>query len=71
MYRFGNVLLLPGSISYYLKPVEEEYISIILAGGKGTRMGVKDKHKSTFEIGGMPSIVRLIYNFFSTLKIKF
>ncbi|MHA1819694.1 MAG: GHMP family kinase ATP-binding protein [Promethearchaeota archaeon] len=41
---------------------EEEYISIILAGGKGTRMGVKDKHKSTFEIGGMPSIVRLIYN---------
>ncbi|NMC04697.1 MAG: NTP transferase domain-containing protein [Candidatus Lokiarchaeota archaeon] len=31
-----------------------------MAGGKGTRMGVADKHKCTFEIGGVPSIVRLL-----------
>ncbi|MBN2153410.1 MAG: NTP transferase domain-containing protein [Candidatus Lokiarchaeota archaeon] len=34
--------------------------SIILAGGKGTRMGVVDKHKGTFEIAGTPAIVRLL-----------
>ncbi|MEX2680103.1 MAG: NTP transferase domain-containing protein [Candidatus Sigynarchaeota archaeon] len=37
-----------------------EMASIILAGGKGTRMGVADKHKGTFEIAGVPAIIRLL-----------
>jgi bifunctional N-acetylglucosamine-1-phosphate-uridyltransferase/glucosamine-1-phosphate-acetyltransferase GlmU-like protein len=31
-----------------------------MAGGKGTRMGVADKHKGTFEIAGVPAIIRLL-----------
>ncbi|MEX2757026.1 MAG: NTP transferase domain-containing protein [Candidatus Sigynarchaeota archaeon] len=43
--------------------VESQRIAaIIMAGGKGTRMGVKDKHKSTFEIAGKPAIIRLLEN---------
>ncbi len=34
--------------------------SIIMAGGKGTRMGVDNKHKGTFEIAGVPAIIRLL-----------
>jgi len=34
--------------------------SIIMAGGKGTRMGVADKHKATFEVAGVPTITRLL-----------
>jgi bifunctional N-acetylglucosamine-1-phosphate-uridyltransferase/glucosamine-1-phosphate-acetyltransferase GlmU-like protein len=37
-----------------------EIASIVLAGGKGTRMGVADKHKGTFEIAGVPAIIRLL-----------
>ncbi|NMC04590.1 MAG: NTP transferase domain-containing protein, partial [Candidatus Lokiarchaeota archaeon] len=33
-----------------------------MAGGKGTRMGIKDKHKSTFEIAGKPAIIRMLEN---------
>ncbi len=40
-----------------MKPKSLEY-SIILAGGKGTRMGSADLHKVCFEIDGKPSIVR-------------
>nr|MDO8088233.1 NTP transferase domain-containing protein [Candidatus Sigynarchaeum springense] len=37
-----------------------EIASIVLAGGKGTRMGIADKHKGTFEIAGVPAIIRLL-----------
>ncbi len=37
-----------------------EIASIIMAGGKGTRMGVADKHKGTFEVAGVPAIIRLL-----------
>ena len=35
-------------------------ISIILAGGKGTRMHSADRHKVCFDINGRPAIVRAI-----------
>lgn len=31
-----------------------------MAGGKGSRMGTASKHKSTFDIAGVPAIVRLL-----------
>jgi bifunctional N-acetylglucosamine-1-phosphate-uridyltransferase/glucosamine-1-phosphate-acetyltransferase GlmU-like protein len=37
-----------------------EIASIVMAGGKGTRMGVAEKHKGTFEIAGVPAIIRLL-----------
>lgn len=44
------------------EPKLDNVAAIILAGGKGTRMGVPNKHKSTFEIQGVPAILRLITN---------
>ncbi len=40
------------------------FATIILAGGKGTRMGSSDKHKVCFEVLGVPVIIRAleIYN---------
>ncbi|MBM3934908.1 MAG: hypothetical protein FJ319_11515 [SAR202 cluster bacterium] len=35
-------------------------VCVILAGGKGTRMASKDRHKACFPIGGIPAIVRAI-----------
>ena len=34
--------------------------AVILAGGRGTRMGTPNKHKCSFEIDGEPSIYRLL-----------
>jgi N-acetylgalactosamine kinase len=35
-------------------------VTIILAGGKGTRMGSSDKHKVCFEVLGVPVIIRAL-----------
>src|ERR1043166_2918248 len=40
--------------------VRQTIISIIMAGGKGTRMGSTTKHKVCFEIAGVPAINRAI-----------
>lgn len=37
--------------------------TIILAGGKGTRMGSSDKHKVCFEVLGVPVIIRALENY--------
>lgn len=44
-------------------------ISIILAGGKGTRMGSSDRHKVCFEVLGVPVIIRALetYNLCGSL----
>src|SRR5437660_12021263 len=34
--------------------------TIILAGGKGSRMRSRDRHKVCFEVAGVPAIVRAI-----------
>jgi N-acetylgalactosamine kinase len=36
------------------------FVTIILAGGKGTRMGSSDKHKVCFEVLGVPVIIRAL-----------
>ncbi|HWQ92114.1 MAG TPA: galactokinase family protein, partial [Clostridia bacterium] len=36
------------------------FATIILAGGKGTRMGSSDKHKVCFEVLGVPVIIRAL-----------
>jgi len=36
------------------------FVTIILAGGKGTRMGTSDKHKVCFEVLGVPVIIRAL-----------
>jgi len=36
------------------------FATIVLAGGKGTRMGSKDKHKVCFEVLGVPVIIRAL-----------
>src|SRR5512139_1233323 len=36
------------------------FVTIILAGGRGTRMGSSDKHKVCFEVLGVPVIVRAL-----------
>ncbi|MBM4458075.1 MAG: galactokinase [Chloroflexi bacterium] len=41
-------------------PELDAIISIILAGGKGTRMQSTDRHKVCFDIAGRPAIVRAI-----------
>jgi len=40
--------------------VRRPFVAIILAGGKGTRMGTSDRHKVCFEVLGMPVIVRAL-----------
>src|SRR5512141_2212769 len=37
-----------------------QFATIILAGGKGTRMGSSDRHKVCFEILGVPAIIRAL-----------
>src|SRR5271157_3961573 len=39
---------------------DKRIASIIMAGGKGTRMSIPDKHKATFEVAGVPAITRLL-----------
>ena len=46
--------------------MESKLAAIILAGGKGTRMGNKELHKSLFEINGVPTIFRLLDTLRST-----
>jgi N-acetylgalactosamine kinase len=36
------------------------FVTIILAGGKGTRMGTSDRHKVCFEVMGVPVIIRAL-----------
>src|SRR5512147_3266068 len=36
------------------------FATIVLAGGKGTRMGSSDKHKVCFEVLGVPVIIRAL-----------
>ena len=36
------------------------FATIILAGGKGTRMGSSDRHKVCFEVAGVPAIIRAL-----------
>lgn len=38
----------------------KQIASIIMAGGKGTRINIANKHKTTFEIAGVPAITRLL-----------
>jgi N-acetylgalactosamine kinase len=40
--------------------MQRPFVTIILAGGKGTRMGTSDKHKVCFEVLGVPVIIRAI-----------
>ncbi|MCP4764434.1 MAG: NTP transferase domain-containing protein [archaeon] len=40
--------------------MDQKIASIILAAGKGTRMGIHDKHKVTSKIAGIPAIIRLM-----------
>ena len=39
------------------------FATIILAGGKGTRMGSSDRHKVCFEVAGVPAIIRALETF--------
>ena len=50
----------------------QSFVTMILAGGKGTRMGSSDKHKVCFEVLGKPVIIRALetYNLCgSTLNV--
>lgn len=38
--------------------MKRPFVTIVLAGGKGTRMGTSDRHKVCFEVQGVPVIVR-------------
>lgn len=40
--------------------VRRPFVTMILAGGKGTRMGTSDRHKVCFEVLGVPVIVRAL-----------
>jgi N-acetylgalactosamine kinase len=40
--------------------VSRPFVTIVLAGGKGTRMGTSDRHKVCFEVLGVPVIVRAL-----------
>ena len=40
--------------------MQRPFVTIILAGGKGTRMGTSDKHKVCFEVLGVPVIIRAL-----------
>ncbi len=51
-----------------LKSIAENTVVVVLAAGKGTRMGRDDFPKVCFEIGGRPAINRIIETF---KKLKF
>ncbi|HWH72483.1 MAG TPA: NTP transferase domain-containing protein, partial [Candidatus Sulfotelmatobacter sp.] len=40
--------------------MSELLATVVLAGGKGTRMGSSDKHKACFEVQGVPVILRAL-----------
>jgi N-acetylgalactosamine kinase len=40
--------------------MKRQFVTVILAGGKGTRMGTSDKHKVCFEVLGVPVIIRAL-----------
>src|ERR1017187_1060111 len=40
--------------------MKRPFVTIFLAGGKGTRMGTSDKHKVCFEVLGVPVIIRAL-----------
>ena len=40
--------------------MKRPFVTIILAGGKGTRMGTSDKHKVCFDVLGVPVIIRAL-----------
>ena len=40
--------------------MKKPFVTVILAGGKGTRMGSSDKHKVCFEVLGVPVIIRAL-----------
>ena len=40
--------------------MKRPFATVILAGGKGTRMGSSDKHKVCFNVLGVPVIVRAL-----------
>ena len=40
--------------------MKQPFVTLILAGGKGTRMGSTEKHKVCFEVGGVPVILRAL-----------
>ena len=40
--------------------MKRPFVTIILAGGKGTRMGSSDHHKVCFEVLGVPVIIRAL-----------
>lgn len=40
--------------------MNKPFVTVILAGGKGTRMGSSDRHKVCFEVLGVPVIIRAL-----------
>ncbi len=40
--------------------MKRPFVTIILAGGKGTRMGTNERHKVCFEVLGVPVIIRAL-----------
>jgi N-acetylgalactosamine kinase len=40
--------------------MNKPFVTIVLAGGKGTRMGTSDKHKVCFDVLGVPVIIRAL-----------
>ena len=40
--------------------MKRPFVTVILAGGKGTRMGSSDRHKVCFEVLGVPVIIRAL-----------
>ena len=40
--------------------MKRSFVTVVLAGGKGTRMGSSDKHKVCFEVLGVPVIIRAL-----------
>jgi bifunctional N-acetylglucosamine-1-phosphate-uridyltransferase/glucosamine-1-phosphate-acetyltransferase GlmU-like protein len=40
--------------------MKRPFVTIVLAGGRGTRMGSSDKHKVCFEVLGTPVIIRAL-----------
>lgn len=39
---------------------QQPFVTIVLAGGRGTRMGSSDKHKVCFDVLGVPVIIRAL-----------
>src|SRR5262245_35797820 len=44
----------------HFMPASDPLYTIILAGGKGSRMRSRDRHKVCFDVAGTPAIVRAI-----------